>query len=456
MLYIIKKDKENYTDLRNLKDDKSVLTNPHKGWYLHFIDNGVRRPVYRDELNGPEDILDIPGMPFLYLRIDWNDIEKAKGVFDWSYIDSIIETYSAKGYKFMFRFCTYELAEFDATPKWVFEEGAKYNVVHTTFESFEPVYDDPIFKKYLELFIKECARKFDGKSFTESVDVGTFGTWGEGHTSHGSQKTYSTEALKWHVDVHLKYFKNTHLEVNDDFIRHVYSFDNGNQSRFLADYCKNSGMGIRDDSINVRYYAEKMGYDTLVAPDLLEYFNDTAPVNLEFEHYNAQGPERFADGFRHLEAIRNTKATYAGFHGHASQWYSQRKNMHDYLANRLGYWYFINGFALAPLKSNTPCVLSLDVENKGFSKAYHDFTFKVLLEDETKKRTTVFEGSANNKEWLPEKEVTCELTLNLDGVKSGIYKLLIGLFEDDTPIKLALSKTLYTDGFYQLGTVEVE
>ena len=79
-----------------------------------------------------------------------------------------------------------------------------------------------------------------------------------------------------------------------------------------------------------------------------------------------------------------------------------------------------------------------------------------MLEDETQKRTTVFEGSANNKEWLPEKEVTCELTLNLDGVKSGSYKLLIGLFEDDTPIKLALSKTLYTNGFYQLGTVEVE
>ena len=39
-----------YVDLRHLADDKTVLENPHKGWYYHFVDNGMKRPVYRDRL----------------------------------------------------------------------------------------------------------------------------------------------------------------------------------------------------------------------------------------------------------------------------------------------------------------------------------------------------------------------------------------------------------------------
>ena len=32
-----------YQDLGHLADDKTVLENPHKGWYYHFLDNGYYR-----------------------------------------------------------------------------------------------------------------------------------------------------------------------------------------------------------------------------------------------------------------------------------------------------------------------------------------------------------------------------------------------------------------------------
>ena len=448
--YFFKKSDAHYRDLRNFADDKTVLTNPHKGWYLHFIDNGITRPTYRDSVRCPEDILGIPGMPFLYLRIDWIDIEKDEGVFDWSYIDGILDVYGSKGYKFMFRFCTYEGKEFSATPKWVFEKGAKY---YTVGDAAEPVYDDPIYKEYLDRFIKECARKFDGKDFVETVDIGTFGTWGEGHTEFGSNVGYPFETLKWHVDIHLKYFKNTQIIINDDMIRHL---DDGKEGIKLAEYCKEKGLGIRDDSINVEYYVKVMGFDSLVAPELFDFFKDSAPVDLEFEHYGYSGvPERFGDGFRHVEALRKTNATYAGFHGHANQWYNERKNMHDYLANRLGYWYFINGLSPTLLNGSTP-VLTLYVENKGFSRAYHNYTFRVELEDKSGNRTRVFEGSAENEKWIPNEEIACKLPLCLDNVVAGEYRLFVGLFEGKTPIKLAIEQERYKDGFYMLDTVTVE
>lgn len=450
--YFFKKSDAFYRDMRRFADDKTVLTNPHKGWYLHFIDNGVTRPTYRDRVSSPEDVLSIPGMPFLYLRIDWIDIEKDEGVFDWSYIDEIIDLYGSKGYKFMFRFCTYEGEQFYATPRWVFEKGAKYNIFG---DAAEPVYDDPIYQEYLDRFIAECARKLDGKDFVETIDIGTFGTWGEGHTGHGVPKVYPFETLKWHVDLHLKHFKNTQLMVNDDMIRHIADLENGKESVRFAEYCKKNGLGIRDDSINVEYYVKVMGFDSLVAPELFGFFNDSAPVDLEFEHYSCSGtPERFGDGLRHIEALRNTKSTYAGFHGHADKWYAERKNIHDYLANRLGYWYFLNGLSPTLLSGSSP-ILTLYFENKGFSRAYHTYTFKVELEDEGGNRVRIFDGDAGNESWLPNTEAACKLKLNLDGVGTGSYKLFIGLFEGETPVRLAIEQERYKDGYYMLDTVTV-
>ncbi|MBR5602382.1 MAG: hypothetical protein IKW24_07085, partial [Clostridia bacterium] len=39
--------RKNYVDLRLLVDDKTVLRNPHKGWFWHYIDNGYTRGAYR-------------------------------------------------------------------------------------------------------------------------------------------------------------------------------------------------------------------------------------------------------------------------------------------------------------------------------------------------------------------------------------------------------------------------
>lgn len=80
-----------YRDLRPIADDKEVLRNPHKGWYWHYIDNGYGRGNYREQHDPKDHCLDFPGLNHLYLRFDWGDIEAQEGVFDWSYLDNIME-----------------------------------------------------------------------------------------------------------------------------------------------------------------------------------------------------------------------------------------------------------------------------------------------------------------------------------------------------------------------------
>ncbi|MBO4363436.1 MAG: hypothetical protein J5912_03540, partial [Clostridia bacterium] len=89
-----------YRDLRAIADDRRILRNPHKGWYWHYIDNGYPRPNYRRDHDPADHLEDFPGLNHLYLRFDWGDIEKEEGVYDWSYIDSIMEEWSRYDYRF--------------------------------------------------------------------------------------------------------------------------------------------------------------------------------------------------------------------------------------------------------------------------------------------------------------------------------------------------------------------
>lgn len=90
-VYLEKPANSDTIDLRPLADDKALLKNPHKGWYIHYIDNGIVRPAYRDTIRDGDYLEDLPLINHLYLRVDWSDLEPEEGKFDWSYLDRIFD-----------------------------------------------------------------------------------------------------------------------------------------------------------------------------------------------------------------------------------------------------------------------------------------------------------------------------------------------------------------------------
>ncbi len=242
-------------DLRPLQDAVRVLRNPHKGWYWHYIDNGYGRINYRDpKIHPPGDyVRDFPGLNHLYLRIDWSDIEARKDVFDWSYVDAIMKEWGTQGYRFAFRVCCYEgdPALPYATPEWLCEMGCAGTDVafdghrappaeKTDREAavppgasrdpssggpaappaaktaWEPDYGDPLFLERLEVFVRQFAARFDGHPLVEYVDVGSYGTWGEGYTWRGSEREWPLDILKRHVDIENHHFHDIKPEVWQD------------------------------------------------------------------------------------------------------------------------------------------------------------------------------------------------------------------------------------------------
>ncbi len=452
-------DSEFYHDIRNWADDKRVLENPNKGWYYHYIDNGLARPSYRNDIAQGYFMEDIPGLNIIYLRIDWADIEKSEGVFNWSEIDKIIAGWSAHGYKFTLRFVTYEGPGIKyATPEWVFKDkGAKCIEIKCDNENvYEPVYDDAVFLKYLEKFLAECARKFDGNPIIEYMDVSGFGTWGEFHTYMGSDIKYPYEVLKHYIDMSIRLFPNTQLLCNYGAI--VEAPEDSGIPKKMLDYCSQMGVGLRCDSINVKMYSELYGYNSLQTPDLYLFFSDKSPIDLEHEHLHGTSNERFKDGFSYVEALKQAHATYSGFHGKISSWYPKHKNLHEYIANRLGYWYFIDGFAIPKeVYAEAKAVLTIDVHNDGFAKAYRKYDARVKLVSENECCYIIPCNECDNTRWEPNESYTENIKLIFKGVPKGKYKIYFGLFDkENRPIEFAIKQKYVSDGYIRLTDIIIK
>ena len=441
-----------HRDLREFQDDRTILRNPHKGWYWHYIDNGYKRGAYRENHDPADHLERFPGLNHLYLRFDWGDIEKEKGVYDWSYVDGIMEEWAKYDYRFSMRFVTYE-ADGNipfATPEYVFEEGARGFAL--SGGRIEPDYGDPVFLENLERFLEEAGKRYNGNPLIELIDLGTFGTWGEGHTAFGSDSIHPAEVIKKHIDLSKKYFPDTFIILNDDHINHRWN-RGARENHELIGYAAARGLGLEDDSVCVGCYADRCGYNTLRSPWLFDIFRENAPTVLEFEHYHMVPPEIFKNGYPFIDAMQRTQCTYAGFHGYPVPWLEREPYLTEYAANRLGYWYFLDSATLPPdVKSGQKTPATLFVENRGFARAYHPFTLKLKVETESACQTQVI--PCDNKLWMPGRITPVDISFTPGEGLKGPAEVSVGLFEKDRPIQLAMKNG--SDGFYPIGKINIE
>ncbi|MBQ9162531.1 MAG: DUF4832 domain-containing protein [Clostridia bacterium] len=450
--------KRNYIDLRHLVDDKTVLKNPHKGWFWHYVDQGlIRNNNYRGEHDINDGLSDFPGLNHLYLRFDWSDIEKEKGVYDFSPLEDIMELWGARGYRFSMRVCTFETGTgIGASPAYVFEEGAKCYSCRGG-QVIEPDYGDPIFLCYLEKFMQAWSAKYNDDKRIECIDVGTIGTWGEGHTENGTQHIYPLDVVKRHIDLHCKYFPDTPILCNDDHVAGRFGRGIGEVMDML-EYVESRSIGVQDDSVCCDGYTEDCDYDSMRAPWMFDRIYKNAPTAIESQHYTSclKTPHYYRDGLTLMESLKRSHATYAGFHGYPRPWLEKHKYIAEYCANRLGYWYFITAATVPSLMTATAYnKVELEMENRGWAPAYNSYALKFKLTGEDGDEYVV-NTDFDNRSLMPSQPQSVSLRLDLRGVPAGKYNLSVGLFENATPILLALKNHIYHNGFYKIATVSVK
>jgi hypothetical protein len=194
--------KDNLTT-RYYHEIDTLLSNPGKGWMSSQI---LPRSVPRF----PASVA--------YWRFEWNDLQPGATSYNWKIVDSSIDAWKTKGTKFSFRVMTTNPHSngYYSSPKWLFDAGCRsFEYVGSgdavqggeKLTRIEPDYSDANFLSAHGKFIAELGRRYDGNPDIEFVDIGSYGLWGEWHTTHA----VDLAARKKIVDMYVNAFTKTPL-----------------------------------------------------------------------------------------------------------------------------------------------------------------------------------------------------------------------------------------------------
>lgn len=181
------------TTVTPAEDTAAVLHNPDMGWVLYENYPLDQRP------GGSSTLVALPGEAFpevdeAAIMFSWQDVEKSKGVYDFSKVDYAYDYWKTRGKRIQLRMSTESLLWWSnltpptgkGIPDYVLDaipsakkqtrtcEGLAYTVVDAR---------DAYYLDRLSRFLRAVARHFRTRPVT-LVDLRGFGLWGEWHSGY--------------------------------------------------------------------------------------------------------------------------------------------------------------------------------------------------------------------------------------------------------------------------------
>ncbi len=383
-----------------LKRFDGPLTNPHKGFTVPTEGTWVFVPEFE---YGPYGSLNNKAWDLVtygsgYQK--WNKLNPSKGVYDWSELEELLNALSEHDMGYALRVFPYSPSfirdndtpeeNYDWTPKFVYEEGAKKITAKykdNGANAAVPVWDDSVYLHYAKEFATALAAKYDGDPRIEYIDVRSFGEWGEWHVSNlDGSKMPSVEIQKDMLKHYASVFKKSLLVLPSDGYGDVYT------------YALSLGITKRDDCLigipgtadslvrayeaNLPTVAENCGGYAI----MLNY-TDVIPGG-----YLKWTPERWVD------AITTAHLTYyvldQDFDDCGYRFYKDNKALADSMTKVLGYNFTVERAELLTVISSvagvagvadTTNTLNISVKNTGVAPCFFDLYMVAEFVDSTGK-----------------------------------------------------------------------
>ena len=371
-----------------------------------------------------------PDTSVAYVRSLWKEFEPKRGVYNYKFIENIIEKAKAHGQALIFRLMPHSTRECDDVPDWLKElipcplrpNGKRVKDSPT----------DPLFLKYFGKAIRAIGERFDSDPTLYAIDICLPGAWGEGHNLH----LYPEEELTKLIDIYTNVFKNTLLMGQialPDLIHYA------NKSARVG--WRGDGFG-EPEHINIRYPRR-----VAQIPDVWK----TAPVS--FESYWWLG-EWMRKGWDIDNIIELTLRWHiSSFNAKSLPIPIEWKDKIDYWVSKMGYHFsplsFTSPESVAPCDNAT---FVLEIENIGVAPIYKKIPLHINLVGE---ECYSFETDIDITKWLPGSHSE-KITINIPShIKSGEYDVEIGIYENENePIYLCTDAK--ADGnSYILGKIKI-
>ncbi|MDR3710666.1 MAG: DUF4832 domain-containing protein [Capsulimonadaceae bacterium] len=235
----------------------------------------------------------LPHLPAeTYIRYAWKQLEPERDKYDFSVIDADIERARARGQRLAFRVmpaCSgaqalvpdYLVA---ALPKGVWFDDNR-NRTSAVPNTYFPDWNDPLFLDRTNRLIDALGQRYDGNPGIAWVEIGSYGNWGEWHTSPykypnpqgGLSGTDDTKRAI--VDMYVRAFRRTRLiMMTDDSVGLLYALS------------KSPTIGIRRDSLGKDWFERGLKQDPRRLAAVQERWK-TAPFVTEFFGFGPKDPD---------------------------------------------------------------------------------------------------------------------------------------------------------------------
>ncbi len=428
-----------------------AIVNPGKGWV-----------IYGSVKNQPSEVLDIATVG--YVRYSWSKLEPEEGLYQWEVIDNDIKAWKEAGKKFAFGVmcASTHSSNFWVSPKWVFDAGAKYdsfelkdpklNTTGTPGSKLVPVFDDPVFIKKMENFIKALAARYDGNPNIAFIDIRSYGNWGEGHMYPFGKPDISIEKYKEHIQIHRDAFHKTLLQLPTG----------PNYNGSIYDWAVSIGVGLRRDGICGNSDGGELTRCNGKMASVFEFFGNYEMMEKLGWWYGKKDDQN--RGFTLESCIEKGKPTYCDLSRGGESGLNLLKKEPDLirkLTNRLGY-HFVLSKAVLPsvLSKNKENRISVTWENKGVAPIYIPAKVAYALISSDGQIVKSCEATASTPEgWESDHAVTNEDKLNFRDVKTGKYILAVGILQPNDgkrpSIKIGV-ELKNTSGWYELGMITLK
>ncbi len=369
-----------------------------------------------------------PDTSVAYIRILWKEFEPQRGVYNYDFIQQILDDAKAHGQTVVFRLMAHSTRWQDDVPEWL-----KELIPCPERPTGKRVKDSPTDPLFLELFseaVRKIGERFDSNPTLDIIDISLPGSWGEGH----KLENYSAESLRKLVDTYTSVFKHTNL-VGQSFLPDL-----------LAYASKEKPVGWRGDGFGEPEHMEK------IYPSRIEKIKDlwkTAPVSFESYWWLGEWQRKGWD----IDEIINQSLEWhlSSFNAKSAPIPYEWKDKIDAWVDKMGYHYVIDSFASSE-KAKGSAEFELSVDNVGVAPIYREATLSIKLS--SGENEYVFDSGIDIRKWMPGKH-TEKIEIALDDVKSGEYIVSIGLSNEVAPIMYFCSDAPFDGAFYEVGKLSV-
>lgn len=397
---------------------------------------------------------------YVYNRYNWSDIEKSRGVYDWSTIDAELAAAKARGGKFGFRIMSLHFGgPGSAVPSYLQGEAGGFWASDNGRSFWVPDWNSPAYLSRVEAFMAAAGQRYANDPRLGLMDIGFYGNWGEWHTwplsyPRGSLTTATPATQKRLIDAQINAMPNKRwlmLHGNNDVqwgVEYAMGLRHGRDQ--LA-------VGWRNDSFGQHNMDGMRDYDRAWAK-MKEQWR-VAPAVGEYAGIRP-GDGKFVDA-----AVRQTREYHVAMQSNGNmpigpENYSQAERDAMQLAAKLSGFRFQLEAVTAPtsITRGTTFSLAASWRNVGVTPAYEPWLVTYQLRNRST-GTVAWQSRSglDLQKFLPGSQVQTDALSVPASLATGEYDLTVVTVDRDAyyaPLQLALQNRL-ADGAYRLGAVTV-